>query len=102
MRFAEEGLKALVMAALLVAIAALVSRIGSRSGEAQTQYVQDAVKNAALTCYAVEGAYPEDIETLRRNYGLAYDENRYYVSYDAFASNQFPEIFVVEGEGDEE
>ncbi len=97
----REGASALVMAALLAAMALLVSRIGTRSGEAQTQFVEDAVRRAALTCYAVEGAYPDDLETLRRNYGLAYDENRYFVSYNAFAANQFPEILVVEGEGDE-
>ena len=54
--------------------------------------------NAALTCYAVEGAYPDSLDYLRDHYGLAYDQDRYYVSYDAFASNLVPEIHVVEVE----
>ena len=57
--------------------------------------------NAALTCYAVEGAYPEDLDYLREHYGLAYDQSRYIVNYDAFASNLIPEIFVVEVEADQ-
>ncbi len=98
----KEGAMALAMAALIVFVFLLVSRIGNASNDAQTRFVEDAVRNAALTCYAVEGAYPEDLSTLRKNYGLAYDENRYYVSYDAFASNQFPEIMVTEAEVEEE
>ena len=58
--------------------------------------VRDAVRNAALTCYAVEGAYPEDLQYLRDHYGLAYDASRYKVTYDAFASNLLPDIYVVE------
>lgn len=67
----------------------------AESGE-ETQLVRDAVKRAALTCYATEGAYPSDVEYLREYYALAYDEERYVVDYDAFASNVMPEIRVLE------
>ena len=98
----KEGVMALTMAVMLVCIIFLVSKIGTANDKAQTQFVEDAVRGAALTCYAVEGTYPEDLDVLRRNYGLAYDESRYFVNYDAFASNQFPEITVVQVEGDGE
>ncbi len=91
---------ALVMAALLAGVWLLVSGLDNAQHGAQTQFVTDAVRNAALTCYAVEGAYPNDVEYLRSHYGLAYDESRYFVTYDAFASNQLPEINVVEWEAD--
>ena len=91
----------LAMAVLLVGVWLLVSRVESANDGAQTQFVYDAVQNAALTCYAVEGAYPDSLEYLRSRYGLAYDESRYLVTYDAFASNLVPEIRVVEVEADE-
>ncbi len=91
----------LAMAVLLVGVWLLVSRVESANDGAQTQFVHDAVQNAALTCYAVEGAYPDSLEYLRSRYGLAYDESRYLVTYDAFASNLVPEIRVVEVEADE-
>ena len=50
---------------------------------------------AALTCYAVEGAYPQSLEELERGYGLAYNKDAYIVSYDAFASNIMPNIQVL-------
>lgn len=91
----------LAMAVLLAGVWLLVSRVESTNDGAQTQFVYDAVQNAALTCYAVEGAYPDSLEYLRSRYGLAYDESRYLVTYDAFASNLVPEIRVVEVEADE-
>ena len=90
----------LVMALLLAGVWLLVSRVESTNDGAQTQFVYDAVQNAALTCYAVEGAYPESLEYMRENYGLAYDESRYYVTYDAFSSNLVPDIRVIEVEAD--
>ena len=86
----------LLMAVLLVGVWLLIGRLGTSSDNAQTQFVTDAVHNAALTCYAVEGAYPDNREYLRKNYGLAYDESRYMVTYSAFASNLLPEIYVTE------
>ena len=77
----------------------LISRIGAASDAAQAELVEKAVRSAALTCYAVEGRYPMEISYLKENYGLAYDEARYLVFYDAFASNVMPEIRVnVRGE----
>ena len=55
----------------------------------------DAVRRAALTCYAVEGVYPQSLEELERGYGLAYNKDAYIVSYDAFASNIMPNIQVL-------
>ena len=91
----------LAMAVLLAGVWLLVTRVESANDGAQTQFVYDAVQNAALTCYAVEGAYPDSLEYLRSRYGLASDESRYLVTYDAFASNLVPEIRVVEVEADE-
>ena len=96
MAYRREIAIVLLMAALLAGVWLLVSRVGSSSGEAQTKFVTDAVRNAALTCYGVEGAYPNDLEYLRANYGLAYDQSRYMVRYDAFGSNLMPSISVLE------
>ena len=88
----------LLMILLLGGVWMLVSRVDTAQSGAQTQFVTDAVHNAALTCYAVEGAYPNDLEYLRKHYGLAYDQSRYFVRYDAFGSNLMPDISVTEVE----
>ena len=100
MAYRREIAIVLLMVLLLAGVWVLVSRLGNASDGAQTQFVTDAVHNAALTCYAVEGAYPDDLEYLRAHYGLAYDEDRYLVTYSAFASNLLPEIYVTEVRAD--
>lgn len=72
----------------------LLDYIGNASDEAQLAVVRDAVRGALATCYAVEGAYPQSIGYLVENYGLAYDESRFFITYDAFASNVYPDIMV--------
>ena len=98
MAYKREIAIVLLMILLFCGVWALVSRVGSKSDTAQTQFVTEAVHNAALTCYAVEGAYPSDLEYLRAHYGLAYDQDRYMVRYDSFGSNLMPDISVIEVE----
>lgn len=89
-----------VFAVLFCGIFALVERIGTASNDTETALVHDAVRSAVLTCYAVEGAYPMTLDYLIDRYGLAYNEEAYIVSYDAFATNVMPEIRVLEvGDG---
>ena len=92
----KEIVIVVLMAGLLAGLWGSISRVDRAEQTAQTKMVQDAVRNAAISCYAVEGAYPSGLDYLRENYGLAYDESRFMVTYSAFASNLFPEIFVVE------
>ena len=85
-----------VIAAVLALFILLMGRIGNYHAKEEIQMVQDAVRGAALTCYAVEGAYPDDLAYLQAHYHLSYDSERYFVTYNAFASNLFPDIYVVE------
>jgi len=73
----------------------LLKRVDRVTADAETEMVRSAVHAAALTCYAVEGAYPQDLDYLQKHYGLAYDDEIYLVAYDAFASNIMPDIMVM-------
>lgn len=53
------------------------------------------VRQAAVSIYALEGAYPASYEALRQRSGIAIDEEKYAVMYEIFASNIMPEITVV-------
>ena len=88
--------KIALMAAMVLLAAAVFGWMSDRQRTEETEIVRNAVRDAAVTCYAVEGAYPEDVEYLREHYQLAYDESRYFITYDAFASNRIPDIWVTE------
>lgn len=87
--------------ALIAGFVLLVNSLTATSGGQEVQLVRDAIKNAALTCYAVEGSYPQNLEYLREHYKLAYNEDRFIVEYDAFAENMMPYITVLERGVDE-
>ena len=92
----RDWIKLLTIVVVLAAAVLLVNRIDTAQESAETDIVRDAVKNAALTCYAVEGMYPDDISYLREHYNLSYNEERYIVYYRPLASNLMPSIKVVE------
>ena len=89
------ALTLIVFALVFGGAVALVQNIGASSEAMEEELVLQAVRSAALTCYAIEGAYPPDLQYLRDYYGIRYDRSRYVVSYDAFASNLMPEIRVM-------
>ena len=86
----------LIFIALILAFVLLINNITNKNSGRELQIVRDAVKNAALTCYAVEGAYPSDLQYLRANYQLTYDESRFVIFYDAWGENVMPDITVSE------
>ena len=92
----SDIIKIAVFAAILFIFVLITDRIGSLKWREESRIVYDAVHRAALTCYAVEGAYPDSLDYLKEHYGLKYDEENYFVTYDAFASNMSPDIYVVE------
>ncbi|MEF9974402.1 MAG: hypothetical protein RSJ41_09405 [Clostridia bacterium] len=89
---------------LLTGINLLLGSVDSASQQQQAEMVKRAVKRAALTCFALEGRYPQTLDYLAEHYGLRYNANKYIVRYDAFASNVMPDISVLEigGGGNDE
>ena len=95
----KDAASILLFAALIAAFVLLINNIPDRNSGRELQIVRDAVKNAALTCYAVEGMYPDDLEYLREYYNLSYNEEKYHVFYEPLASNLMPSIKVAERGG---
>lgn len=90
-------LAALILAALII-IAASLSWAGMKTRESmaeQTDSIRDAVRARALQCYVIEGAYPESLDYLIDNYGLAVNTEDYRIVYIPYAENLPPEIKVI-------
>lgn len=58
--------------------------------------LEEAVRRAAVACYAAEGAYAPSVEYLEEHYFLSVDETHYIVHYEVFADNILPDITVME------
>ncbi len=85
---------ALLLLLLLGALALLFSDGGRDLDESSALAIREAVQRSALQCYAVEGVYPPDLQYLEDNYGLQVNQEDFYVTYDAFASNLPPTVRV--------
>ena len=93
------SLFAVVMA--LVLLVGFLSALGNlKQGYASEgrQQLEDALRRAAVACYAAEGIYPPTLDYLVQYYGVQINEERYTVFYEVFAENLMPEITVLEKE----
>ena len=85
-----------VLIALLIAAAAAAFS-GPRRAEKREEgalAIRDLIERTARQCYAVEGVYPPNLAYLEDHYGIEINKKDYYVTYEAFASNVPPSVFV--------
>ena len=83
------------LAVLLFFFTALSNLDQGRDAQGRQQ-LEDALRRAAVACYAAEGVYPPDL--VEEHYGIQIDRTRYRVFYDIFGSNLMPDITVLENE----
>lgn len=70
----------------------------SMSNMQNIDLLRQSARRAVVQCYAIEGAYPPDVEYLEENYGLEYNHEKYFIDYEIFASNIMPNVDVFERE----
>ena len=58
--------------------------------------LEESIRRAVVTCYSVEGSYPESVAYIEENYKIHIDRTKYNVHYEIFASNLMPDIMVME------
>ena len=73
-----------------------LNNLSGGQGEEGRQQLEDALRRAAVACYAAEGIYPPTLDYLTQHYGVQIEENRYTVFYEIFADNLMPDITVLE------
>lgn len=86
----------IVLAAAVIFLLTAVSNLEQGKQQQDIRQLEQVLHRTAVACYAVEGMYPPDLAYMREHYGLIYDESRYIVHYDLFASNFMPDITVME------
>lgn len=66
------------------------------STKRQKDSLIDALSRDIVYCYATTGHYPESLEAIRRDYGLYYNEELFYVDYQVRAQNIIPDVTIIE------
>jgi len=86
---------AVMAAAAVLAYFGIDGFYKSTDGKSLT-VLEDAIKKAAVQCYAIEGSYPPDLQYLADHYGIILNEDTYFYHYQVFGSNVMPDIIVLE------
>ncbi|MCP1102363.1 hypothetical protein M2454_001029 [Aequitasia blattaphilus] len=73
----------------------LISSASSRSSTEELDTLYQAISRATTQCYAIEGSYPQDLQYLKDQYNITYDESRFVVHYQVMAQNILPKITVL-------
>ncbi len=85
-----------VAAAVLIWFFSAVTYLDSGQAREGRQQLENALRKAAVACYAAEGVYPPTLEYLTEHYGVQINEDLYIVHYEIFADNLMPDITVME------
>lgn len=93
-RMKKRGL--LIALAVAVCFLVALSRLEARQQAIGKEQLEQTLRRTAVSCYASEGFYPPSVEYMQTHYGLRFDEERYAVRYERFASNLMPDITVLE------
>ena len=63
--------------------------------ETSIKHVKTAIFDSLITCYSLEGRYPDDLDHLVKNYGLILNDAKYIYHYEIMGSNILPEYDVI-------
>lgn len=97
MRWIRENVMSLVLFGAIMLIMWYGFQNASESSRAEgLRMTEEHLRQAVVSCYALEGRYPPDVAYLQERYGLQLNENKYIVHYEVFAENIMPEITVLE------
>ena len=86
-----------VIIILLYFLTAISNLNHGQSAEGKQQ-LENAIKKAAVSCYATEGIYPPNLQHLIDHYGIQINTDLYTVVYESIASNLMPDITVLDNE----
>ena len=73
-----------------------LSNLNNGQSAEEKERLEEALSRAAVACYALEGAYPPDLEYLIDNYNVQINTDRFTVKYELYASNLMPDITVLD------
>ena len=94
-------LRSLLVPVLFSAVIIIMIIYGLRQTEEASsaeglRILEDSIRRAVITAYAIEGRFPESLAHIENNYGIFIDRSRFVVHYRPIATNIMPDIAVFE------
>jgi len=86
----------LLVTALLLCFLSGISNVTKGHSQEDKRRLEEVLREAAVSCYSVEGMYPPNLEYLEKHYGVQIDRRHFIVRYTAIAENLMPDITVLD------
>lgn len=77
-----------------------IDKIGNANDAEQADILEQALTRSITACYALEGAYPPNINYLIKHYGLTYDTAEYFIDYQYIGANLRPDVTIIKKDAD--
>ena len=88
-----------VFVLIIVVAVTAIGQMGRRVDVEQVSRLQEVLRRAAISCYAVEGRFPPSLDYLVSHYGVVIDYSKFIVNFDVVSRNAMPIIEVIWMEG---
>ena len=98
-KFSAIVLSAVLFLGVLALFSGGVSRFSRQTRTRQKEALEDALYRSILTCYALEGHYPQSLDYIREHYHLTYNEDLFFVDYRVLGENILPDVTILERGG---
>lgn len=95
-------ISAVVFAAVIFAFWFSVSSVSAKSDEEEIKTLKTAVSRGITYCYTLEGNYPPSLDYLKENYGLSFNEEKYFVDYQPMGTNIMPDVTIIKKQSKKE
>lgn len=89
-----------IFAAIMIFFYIALTNMDKNVDSNEVKTLAEAIDNAVVSHYAINGVYPENLEVIEKEYGIIIDKESFIVSYDIIAPNVMPavSVFVKEAE----
>lgn len=92
-------IKCLLSLILFITVIALfnfgMDALNKQSLEQQQTNLENAIERSINQYYVLVGHYPENIDILKKEYGLSYNEKIFFVDYQTLGENISPDVVVI-------
>lgn len=88
---------------LLLAVFVLIytsNSLTETNSTREKEILTSALEKNITQCYALEGAYPPDLEYLSKHYGFTYNKDHFFIDYQYIGGNLRPDVTIIEREGE--
>lgn len=86
---------AIIFAAAFFAFWYGTSSVLEKREQHEIQILEKAVAHGITSCYAAEGSYPQSLAYLKENYGLVYNEDKFFIDYQPLGANIMPDVTIL-------